>query len=40
EQSSAEKCPRCWVHDPTVGSNDQNPEICARCSSALEQSVK
>ncbi|MFP4256941.1 MAG: isoleucine--tRNA ligase [Desulfobacterales bacterium] len=37
EQSFSEKCPRCWVHDPTVGTGESNPEICARCRSALEE---
>ncbi|MCF8094756.1 MAG: isoleucine--tRNA ligase [Desulfobacteraceae bacterium] len=37
EQSLAEKCPRCWVHDPTVGTDSRYPEICSRCSSALEE---
>ncbi|HEY7906336.1 MAG TPA: class I tRNA ligase family protein, partial [Wenzhouxiangella sp.] len=29
--SQADKCTRCWHHSTTVGSNDQHPELCARC---------
>ncbi|MFP4668088.1 MAG: isoleucine--tRNA ligase [Desulfobacterales bacterium] len=37
EPSSAEKCPRCWVHDETVGADSRHPEICSRCSNALAE---
>ncbi|MFP4573106.1 MAG: isoleucine--tRNA ligase [Desulfobacterales bacterium] len=37
EPSCAEKCQRCWVHDQTVGTDSRHPEICARCSGALEK---
>jgi isoleucyl-tRNA synthetase len=36
EPSTAEKCPRCWTHSPTVGQDDQYPELCARCARALK----
>jgi isoleucyl-tRNA synthetase len=29
--ASAEKCARCWVHDETVGTQADKPEICDRC---------
>jgi isoleucyl-tRNA synthetase len=25
------KCQRCWVYDPSVGTNKEHPEICQRC---------
>jgi isoleucyl-tRNA synthetase len=38
EASVAEgsKCGRCWRVVPDVGSDDRWPEVCARCSEALE----
>jgi isoleucyl-tRNA synthetase len=33
--SGAEKCERCWVHDPTVGESADHPTICNRCETAL-----
>lgn len=30
------KCARCWHHDPSVGSLDAHPELCARCHANLE----
>jgi isoleucyl-tRNA synthetase len=36
EPSSAEKCARCWVHDTTVGTHPDQPEICSRCFKELE----
>ncbi len=30
------KCPRCWTHSATVGSDPDHPELCARCASALK----
>jgi isoleucyl-tRNA synthetase len=30
-----EKCERCWIYDPTVGSNAEHPTLCARCASVL-----
>jgi isoleucyl-tRNA synthetase len=36
EQSTAPKCPRCWTHSPTVGQDEQYPELCARCARALK----
>jgi isoleucyl-tRNA synthetase len=35
--SEDEKCERCWVHDPTVGTNREHPTICARCLNALTE---
>jgi isoleucyl-tRNA synthetase len=30
------KCERCWVHDPTTGSDSSHPAICSRCVDALK----
>jgi isoleucyl-tRNA synthetase len=35
--AAGEKCERCWVHDPTVGSYDEQPTICHRCKDALDR---
>ncbi|MDZ7830696.1 MAG: isoleucine--tRNA ligase [Desulfobacterales bacterium] len=32
-----DKCPRCWVHDTSVGADNEHPEICSRCRQALVQ---
>jgi isoleucyl-tRNA synthetase len=34
--ASAEKCARCWVHDETVGTQRERPEICSRCVRELD----
>jgi isoleucyl-tRNA synthetase len=31
------KCARCWVHEPSVGSDADHPTICRRCKTALDQ---
>jgi isoleucyl-tRNA synthetase len=36
EPAADQKCDRCWVHDATVGSNSEHPQICARCQKALQ----
>jgi isoleucyl-tRNA synthetase len=30
-----EKCERCWVRDPSVGTIAEHPTICARCGEAI-----
>ena len=35
--SASQKCERCWVHDPTVGSRTDHPSICDRCHGNLER---
>ena len=30
-----EKCARCWIYDPTVGSNEKHPCLCARCAAVV-----
>jgi isoleucyl-tRNA synthetase len=34
--STAPKCERCWVHDPTVGEDEGHPLICKRCLKAVD----
>jgi len=31
------KCERCWVHDETVGNNENHPTLCNRCATALAE---
>jgi isoleucyl-tRNA synthetase len=35
EPAPGDKCERCWVHDPTVGSFPDQPTICRRCQNTL-----
>jgi len=37
KKAGGEKCERCWVYDPTVGSNTEQPTVCTRCLKALEE---
>ena len=30
------KCERCWIHDPSVGTDDGMPRVCDRCKEALK----
>jgi len=34
---TAPKCERCWVHDPTVGQDRDQPSLCSRCLQALAE---
>ena len=36
EPSDAPKCPRCWTHSRTIGSDAAHPELCARCAAAIK----
>jgi len=35
--STDPKCERCWVHDPTVGHDNNHPTICKRCLDVLAE---
>jgi len=35
EQALGEKCERCWMYSTTVGADKENPNICHRCSVAI-----
>ena len=37
DAAPGEKCERCWVHDTTVGTNQEQPTVCQRCQDALAQ---
>ncbi len=37
KKADGEKCERCWVYDPTVGSDTEQPTVCNRCLKALEE---
>ena len=36
DPAPGEKCERCWIHDPSVGSDPLHKTICARCLKVLE----
>ncbi len=35
--SADQKCERCWIHDPTVGQDNNHPNICRRCLDVLKE---
>lgn len=35
--AEGEKCERCWVIEPSVGSNEKHPGLCKRCASVVEK---
>jgi isoleucyl-tRNA synthetase len=35
-KSSYGKCDRCWNYWPSVGGDDDHPELCSRCSEVLK----
>ena len=37
EPASGQKCERCWVHHPDVGTDAQHPAICPKCLDALKE---
>ncbi len=37
ERVGADKCERCWIHDPTVGQDAAQPTVCQRCLAALSE---
>jgi isoleucyl-tRNA synthetase len=37
EKARGDKCSRCWVYCPSVGSNPSHPSVCSRCVQELEQ---
>jgi isoleucyl-tRNA synthetase len=36
EKTDASKCGRCWRHRDTVGANTAHPDLCDRCSGAVQ----
>ena len=37
EKATGEKCERCWSISETVGSNEAQPTVCARCADVVEK---
>jgi isoleucyl-tRNA synthetase len=37
-RSDGDKCPRCWMWTPDVGSAADYPDVCARCAGVLRES--
>ncbi|EFI69191.1 isoleucine--tRNA ligase [Lysinibacillus sp. HST-98] len=37
EKATGEKCERCWSISETVGSNQAQPTVCARCAEVVEK---
>ena len=33
--AAGEKCPRCWNHDTSIGTDHGHAELCARCAAVL-----
>ena len=36
EMADGKKCERCWIYSETVGEDNENPNICHKCSEALK----
>jgi isoleucyl-tRNA synthetase len=36
EHADGKKCGRCWAYRETVGRSKKNPDLCQRCSDAVE----
>ncbi len=37
EKATGEKCERCWSISETVGANEAQPTVCARCAEVVEK---
>lgn len=37
EPATSDKCERCWMHDPSVGTGTEHPNICNRCLATLKK---
>jgi isoleucyl-tRNA synthetase len=37
--AEGEKCERCWVYDPGVGSHPEHATLCPRCLTAIDSTV-
>ncbi len=38
KKAEGDKCPRCWVWSPQLGSDRDYPEVCPRCAGVLRES--
>lgn len=34
-KAEGQKCERCWIYSPTVGTNKDHPTICSKCIEAI-----
>ncbi len=39
-KAEGSKCPRCWQWSKEIGKNRQYPELCPKCSDAMEKNFK
>ncbi|MDY6987730.1 MAG: isoleucine--tRNA ligase [Thermodesulfobacteriota bacterium] len=37
DRAPGAKCERCWIHDPSVGTEQTHQTLCSRCVEALQQ---
>ena len=37
EPAAGDKCERCWIYDPSVGTSSEHPTICHRCRGVLSE---
>ncbi|MCP4368974.1 MAG: class I tRNA ligase family protein, partial [Deltaproteobacteria bacterium] len=37
EVAEGDKCERCWMHEPSVGTSSDHPAICNRCRQVLDR---
>jgi isoleucyl-tRNA synthetase len=37
EPAEGEKCGRCWMRRPEVGTDAEHPELCARCADRVRR---
>jgi isoleucyl-tRNA synthetase len=37
KSAEGDKCERCWMHEPTVGSDQEHPSLCKRCTDAIAE---
>jgi isoleucyl-tRNA synthetase len=36
-RAAGDKCDRCWIHDTTVGEDNEHPTVCFRCRTQLAE---
>jgi isoleucyl-tRNA synthetase len=39
DRAPGDKCERCWIHDPSVGTDERHRSICSRCVASLDAST-
>ncbi|MDQ7782656.1 MAG: isoleucine--tRNA ligase [Desulfomonilaceae bacterium] len=38
KKAEGDKCPRCWIWNPRIGSDREYPDVCPRCAGVLRES--